>query len=334
MHSKSLKSGDILDRSVEPLVSILMNCYNGEKYLKEAVDSVKAQTYQNWKLIFIDNCSTDSSKVIIEDYCNDKRFTYIKTPRHMALGEAREFGLAKCQGKYISFLDTDDIWMLEKLERQVGLMNSNPEALLNYTGYYTINGKGKITGKYAPSFKKGDLFGENLGFYEVNFQTVMLNCDLFKLIKKPLFDPALKYAPDYNLFMRILANGNSVSIPDILVLYRVSNDSLSTKTISLWGKEMEYTYKQLDNLGVIKDKASILQQELALATIDYKKALYLISIGRKRDARALLAKHKYMNYRYFSYYYFSYFPLLLKILRIFKAWLRRINMLKYNAPIG
>ena len=94
--------------SDEPLISILMNCYNGETYLNEAINSVIEQTYDNWELIFWDNQSTDKSKVIFESY-QDNRLKYYYAPEHTNLGGARANAFKYLIGDFIAILDTDDI---------------------------------------------------------------------------------------------------------------------------------------------------------------------------------------------------------------------------------
>ena len=99
----------------QPLVNVIMNCFNGEKYLREAIDSVKAQTYQNWELIFWDNQSTDDSAKIVQSY-NDPRINYFYAPNHTLLYEARNYAVEKSLGQFIAFLDVDDYWDENKLE--------------------------------------------------------------------------------------------------------------------------------------------------------------------------------------------------------------------------
>jgi glycosyltransferase involved in cell wall biosynthesis len=107
----------------EPLVSIVMNCYNGEKYLREAIDSVYLQTYQNWEIIFWDNASTDSTAEIAKSY--DEKLKYFKSQETTILGVARVQATKKATGKYIAFLDVDDIWIKDKLEKQLLLFNDS-----------------------------------------------------------------------------------------------------------------------------------------------------------------------------------------------------------------
>ncbi len=106
-----------------PLVSILMNCYNGEKYLQEAVDSILSQTYQNWELVFWDNRSTDKSAEIFLNN-NDPRLNYNLSPFHTTLGEARIVASKKIRGDWLAIIDTDDVWEPNKLTKQVTAINN------------------------------------------------------------------------------------------------------------------------------------------------------------------------------------------------------------------
>ena len=106
----------------QPLVSIIMNCYNGENYLSESIDSVLHQTYKNWELIFWDNKSEDKSAEIFKNY-KDKRFKYFYANEHTSLYKARNLAIEKSKGDFIAFLDTDDLWDNVKLEKQMSYFN-------------------------------------------------------------------------------------------------------------------------------------------------------------------------------------------------------------------
>ena len=106
-----------MENKVQPLVSILMNCYNGEKYLREAIDSVYAQTYENWEIIFWDNASTDNSEKIAQSYGSKLR--YFKGSKTITLGAARNKAIEQCNGDLIAFLDVDDFWLPNKLMAQI-----------------------------------------------------------------------------------------------------------------------------------------------------------------------------------------------------------------------
>ena len=115
----------------QPLVSVIMNCFNGEKYLRDAIDSVILQTYRNWEIIFWDNQSNDKSAKIFKDY-KDGRLKYYLAASHIEiLYKARNYALKKANGEFIAFLDVDDWWLPEKLEKQIPLFD-DPEVGLVY----------------------------------------------------------------------------------------------------------------------------------------------------------------------------------------------------------
>jgi glycosyltransferase involved in cell wall biosynthesis len=101
-----------------PLVSVIVNCYNGETYLAEAVKSILEQTYKNFEVIFWDNQSKDKSAIIYKSF-KDKRLKYYYAQKHTPLYDARNLAIKKSKGKFIAFLDTDDLWTKNKLYLQV-----------------------------------------------------------------------------------------------------------------------------------------------------------------------------------------------------------------------
>ena len=123
------------------LVSIIMNCYNGEKYLSESVKSIIDQTYKNWELIFWDNLSKDNSKKILLSF-KDNRIKYFRGSKHVNLYKARNLAINKAKGKYLCFLDTDDTWEKFKLKKQLKkIKNTNDLVFSNY--YFLKNEKKK-----------------------------------------------------------------------------------------------------------------------------------------------------------------------------------------------
>ena len=106
-----------------PLVSIIINCYNGEKYLAEAINSIYSQTYKNWEIIFWDNASSDRSALIAKSY--DSKLKYYNSNFTSSLSYARSNAIKKTSGKYISFLDCDDLWEKDKIEKQIKIISKN-----------------------------------------------------------------------------------------------------------------------------------------------------------------------------------------------------------------
>ena len=118
----------------QPLVSIIMNCLNGEKYLSNAIDSVIKQTYKNWELIFWDNQSTDNSASILKRY-KDKRIKYFYSKKKTVLYKARNEAIKKSKGEFLAFLDVDDIWTRNKLSLQIPKFENKKIGLV-YSNFY------------------------------------------------------------------------------------------------------------------------------------------------------------------------------------------------------
>ncbi len=125
----------------KPLVSIIVNCFNGEKYLENCLNSILSQTYKNWELIFWDNCSTDNSKKIYEKF-KDDRFKYHLSSKHTFLYEARDLAINVCRGDFIGFCDVDDYWSEEKLERLIPLFENENVGVV-YSNQWIFNENNK-----------------------------------------------------------------------------------------------------------------------------------------------------------------------------------------------
>lgn len=193
-------------------ISIMMNCYNGEKDLRRAIDSVYKQTYQDWEIVFIDNCSTDNSADIAKSY--GEKVRYLKTPQNIPLFAARNFALENIDSEYLCFLDTDDYWLGSKLQKQIEFLEKNPEIDLLCTDYlYNYeNYKGfkylKATIYYLRKLIKRRLTKKSssrnteqlLKLYDINLQTVMVKSNFLKKIK---FDSNLNLFGDADIFLRL-----------------------------------------------------------------------------------------------------------------------------------
>jgi len=276
-------------------VSILMNAYNSEIYLKEAIDSIYAQTYSDWEIIFIDNCSTDRTKEIAKSY--DERLKYYKTDYNTPLGEARNWGLQYCNSEYLAFLDTDDIWLKDKLQIQIDELEKNQEAKLCYGGVVTIDKDGKEIDKMLPIAKSGMVFAQQLIRYEVNMQSVVIRNDI-----DISFNSEMKFSPDFDLFLKIMSNYPTIVISDYLAKYRKLQDSLTSKLIDRWWIETKMT---LDS--IFREQPSLKddhnkEYKFAYAKNNYYQAQYLVSVGEIKDARTILSKYKFLSLRYFILY--------------------------------
>jgi glycosyltransferase involved in cell wall biosynthesis len=286
-------------------VSILMNGYNSEKFLQATLDSVKAQTFSDYEIIFIDNCSTDNTAKIATAF--GERLKLIQTPKNIPLGEARNFGLPYCKGEFLAFLDTDDLWYPQKLERQIEQMSQNPQLVMSYTSAQWIDEEGNPLKKELVSHQKEQMFAEQLKRYEINMQSVLLRQQ--KIRPDILsFNPTLSFSPDFNLFMKIVALYPAEALPQTLVAYRVVAGSLTKRSLERWGDEFRTTIN--DAVALVPEQKEHLQKayRLAMAKADFYDARFAMKIGDYSKARKLLATNQFLTLNYFVLHLLSYAP--------------------------
>lgn len=224
----------------KPKVSVIMNCLNSEQYLRQAIDSVYAQSYTDWEIIFWDNASTDSSAVIAKSY--DSKLRYYRGTKTIPLGAARNKALEQARGELIAFLDCDDLWLPEKLEKQIPCFD-NPRVGLVHSNFYILDDE---TGKERIQFKRktpssGHVFRERLVNYGINMQTVMIRNSA-----ENRFDPDLTLSEEYVLFMKILFQWEARYIHEPLAVYRVHSGMHSKSFTHRYPYEMELALERFD----------------------------------------------------------------------------------------
>jgi glycosyltransferase involved in cell wall biosynthesis len=211
------------------LVSIIMNCYNSEAYLKEAIHSVREQSYKKWEIIFWDNQSTDKSAAIAKGF-KDSRIKYFYAPKHTDLGEARNLAVRKARGEWIAFLDCDDIWLSEKLNDQVDIIKKYDRGGKSLGLIY---GRAIIFGNHVEeeelfldykntNLPEGDIFSELVS--KGNFIPL-----LSVLIKREAFwkvggiDNSFNQAEDYYIFVKISEKYQVRCVQNVCCKYRIHN---------------------------------------------------------------------------------------------------------------
>lgn len=210
----------------DSLVSIVINCYNGEKYLKEAINSVISQSYQYWEIIFWDNQSQDASAEILKSY-DDDRIRYFLAPKHTSLGQARDEAISQARGKYTAFLDVDDFWIDSKLKSQVETLEAKNYGLL-YSNAEIIFDDGR-TNLYSKETKERFVLKEykDLGTsYDICISTVIIRSDVIKNLDK-LFDHKLQVSEETELFLRIAATHTVFYESRVYAKYRMYKSSIS-----------------------------------------------------------------------------------------------------------
>lgn len=227
-----------------PKVSVIIPVYNCENFIEETVRSVLAQTYQDFEIIVVDDGSKDRTGEIIRNI-KDSRVVYIRQ-ENAGVSKARNNGIQSSKGEYIALLDHDDLWLPEKLEKQIPLLENNPELGMVYSDCYIINLKGNIIGKsfrdHPPHRGKiiPDLFLD--GFIPCLTAIIRRNI----LDKVGLFEPQFSIAEEYDLFRRI-AEISEVDFVDLpLAIYRVHETSFSRNTVRVYEEERDATLRFLE----------------------------------------------------------------------------------------
>jgi len=212
------------------LVSIILNCFNGEKYLKSALLSVVNQSYKNWELIFWDNRSTDKSKNILDSFKN-KKIKYFYAKKHTSLYEARNLAINKSKGEYISFIDSDDIWEKNKLKNQIKFFK-NKEVGVVYGNLWIFNQKLKKKKVLTNSkLLTGNIGNEIISNYNIGIITSVIRKKLLKS-KNLKFDKKYNHIGDFDLFVKLSKICKFEAIQQPVATYRIHGENLSLKNSS------------------------------------------------------------------------------------------------------
>lgn len=203
------------------LVSIIMPSYNTGRFIAETVNSVIAQTYENWELIIVDDCSTDNTDDVVSQFLSDERIKYIKNEQNSGAAVSRNRALREAKGKWIAFLDSDDLWHGEKLEKQISFMESNGYHF-SYTNYSEIDEESKPLGKSVTGPKKIT----KTGMYNYCWPgclTVMYDAETVGLIQ--IAD--IKKNNDYAMWLQVCKKAKCYLLNEDLGSYRKRRGSIS-----------------------------------------------------------------------------------------------------------
>ena len=219
---KFLVNGGI---KMNELVSIIVPAYNTGKYIGRMIRSVQAQTYSNWELVIVDDCSTDDTRAVVESF-DDERIRYFRNERNKGAALSRNYALREARGRWIAFLDSDDIWMPEKLERQIGYMKENGYAF-TYTDYRVVSPEGKLL-PYV--FVAPDHVTRKLLYRYCYFATITVIYDREVIGLIQIED--LKKRNDYAMWYQAIEKTDCHRLPEVLSCYIRREGSISN--VSLW----------------------------------------------------------------------------------------------------
>jgi glycosyltransferase involved in cell wall biosynthesis len=216
---------------MDPQVSIVISCYNYGEFVAQCLESIKRQTFSDFEAIIVNDGSTDNSEAQIQLYLDDDRFRYIKQ-ENGGQANAKNTGIASAKGRYIAFLDADDFWGKDKLEKQIPLFSSRKVGVVYSRARY-IDGFGhdlnlKLSGKYLQP-KRGDVTDSLIIDNFVPFSSSIVHRNCFD--RFDAFDETLKMGIDWDLWLRISTQYEFDFIDEPLLFYRVGHSGQMSKNI-------------------------------------------------------------------------------------------------------
>ena len=248
-----------------PLVSVIIPTYNRSSLVLEAVDSVLKQTFRDFELIVVDDGSSDGTAEALNLYKD--RFVY-RLQDNRGVSAARNQGIRMARGQWIAFLDSDDLWLPEKLETQIHFFSQNPEALICQTEEIWIRNGRRLNPLKKHQKFSGDIFGPSLRLCLVSPSAVMIKKDLFERVG--YFDEALTACEDYDLWLRISAQFPIFLIDQPLVVKRGGHpDQLSRSTPALDRFRIQALIKILNS-----GRLTVSQCDLAFKELETKCHIY------------------------------------------------------------
>ncbi len=231
----------------EKLVSIITPTYNCGKFIARTLDSVIAQTYGNWEMIIVDDRSTDDTRAVVEEYmARDSRIKYRLLDENSGAAVARTVAMQMAEGAYMAFLDSDDIWLPDKLERQINWMEEKGYAF-SCTAYEQIDEEDNSLGRIIKTVKKTD------------YNRLLLDCPVgnssvvYSVEKMGRFEvPNIRKRNDDALWLQMLKKEKYIwGMPEVLMRYRIRKNSISSNKLSVI-KYHWILYREIEHLNVFR----------------------------------------------------------------------------------
>ena len=221
------------------LISIVVNCYNGEKYLKKTLESVQNQEYKNWELIFWDNQSSDNTKGIFESF-DEPRFKYFYAQKHTTLYEARNLACKKTKGDFITFLDSDDWWYKDFLSSRENFFNEEKYkfSFSNFHYYFEKSNEFKVLTKKDLPY--GEIYGSLSKNYIVAISSLIIKKDLLEKIN--FFNPKFNIIGDFDAVMKLSKMEKCFTIQKPLLSIRIHGKNFSDQHRKMYFNEFKNWY--------------------------------------------------------------------------------------------
>lgn len=207
-----------------PLVSVVITAYNYAAYLPKAIDSVLGQTYRNIEVIIVNDGSTDNTEDAVAPYLNDGRVTYI-TQKNSGQASSKNRGIRASRGGFVAFLDADDFWRSDKLERQMPLFSKDPQTGVVYSDLNFIGPGGEPLDIERPQRFRGDILQELFLDNFIGFSTTVVRKECFE--RAGVFDEGLSMAIDWHLWLRVACHYRFDYVDEPLLYYRWGHANMS-----------------------------------------------------------------------------------------------------------
>ncbi len=232
---------------IKGLVSVITPTYNCAKFIAETIESVQAQTYENWEMVIVDDCSTDNTKVIVDAYmAKDSRVKYHCLEENSGAAVARTKAMELAQGEFMAFCDSDDLWMPDKLARQLAFMAETGHAF-TCTAYEQMDEESKSLDRVIKTVTKTD-YNRLLLDCPVGNSTVMYNVGVMGKFQVP----NIRKRNDDALWLQMLKKEKYIwGMPDVLMRYRIRSNSISSNKL----KVIKYhwiLYREIEHLSVFR----------------------------------------------------------------------------------
>lgn len=230
-----------------PLISVIMPCYNMEKFIASSIQSVYNQTFSNWELLIVDDASTDKTAEIVQRFQEaDSRIHFAAKSMHTGIADTRNQAIGMAKGQYLAFLDADDVWHIDKLEKQLNFMKTRNIGF-SYSAYNWIDETGNELGKTIPT--TGDLnYNDYLHNTIIGCSTVMVNTNITGLISVPEF----RTSEDTATWLNILKKGfKAYAFSEVVVSYRIRKKSVSSNKIKA-AFDLWKVYRQQEKLSLFQ----------------------------------------------------------------------------------
>lgn len=208
---------------MEELISIVLPVFNGEKYLRESIDSILTQTYKNWELLILDDCSTDSSAKIAKEYVNlDRRIHYYRNENNLRLPRNLNKGFKLARGNYLTWTSDDNRFRPKALEKMISALKNNNNAQFVFASCRIINGEGtEIEYMMVDEKLKKQIIGHN-----VVGACFMYTRKVYEQVGE--YDPEFTLVEDYDYWQRVYTKFNAVVLSEILYEYRWHDSALTS----------------------------------------------------------------------------------------------------------